>query len=382
MRIIRKMKSWLRPPSARLVEYRRNQRYWQNNSIYMDNIYNKIAIDIAMMKFLHIRKQEDAEWTIYSGSDLADCLTIEPNENDTPVYFWADVVRVVLEKGAAIVVPTYQNGTLRSLDLADEVKVKDNGKYAIVIDDLEIEVDKYNVWIFKNPKKNLTAQLNQITALIDDNLQALSRKINEQENSLIKGFLKLPFKAMDDLMQKRAENVLQQARNVATTGGIGYLDQDVEFQELKAGISTIASEELEFLKMQLYQAFGINEKLFTCDYSESQYRGYFSSVIKVYQRVIAEEINRKHFTKTARTQGQELKIFHDILNIASLKDFTEFTSKGIFNAVINANEARDVIGYAPYALGDVFRTNLNSQIVGEEEGGEKDEDKDDDNQDD
>ena len=85
---------------------------------------------------------------------------------------------------------------------------------------------------------------------------------------------------------------------------MSYLEQGEEFQELKNAYGdTVSEQKLAFLKAQLYHAFGINEQLFTADYSEQQYRAYFQSVVKVYMRVIAEEINRKVFTKTKRTQG-------------------------------------------------------------------------------
>jgi HK97 family phage portal protein len=353
--------------------YYQRSKYWQNNSIYIDNIYNKIALDVASMQFKHIKIGEDGMWN-NCDSDLIHVLTVEPNSNDTPIYFWAKVIRLMLREGIVFIVPITHNGKLMSLEIADEVWKQSNGMYQVTIDNEIFNMHTRNLWILKNPKKNLTIQLNKITQLIDSNLNAIAEKLADQSAVTIKGFLKLPFVTMDTKSEARATKLLNQINEVASKGNIGYLDKDTEFQELRNEISTMQSSDLEFLKSQLYNAFGINEKLFTCDYSESQYRAYFNSILKIYQRVVSEEINRKHFTQTARTQGHRLKVLHDIISIASLKDFTEFASKGIFNALINADEAREVIGYAPYEGGDVYNSNLNAVPL----GGDANENEDDD----
>ena len=83
---------------------------------------------------------------------------------------------------------------------------------------------------------------------------------------------------------------------LAENGGIAYLEQGEEFMELNKDYSTASKEEMEFLKSQLYHAHGINEKLFTCDYTEEQYRAYYSSVMKfnVYSlKKLIENISRR-----------------------------------------------------------------------------------------
>ena len=115
----------------------------------------------------------------------------------------------------------------------------------------------------------------------------------------------------------------------------------------------------------LFQAFGLNEKLFTCDYTEEQYRAYFSGVLKLYQRVISEEINRKFFTKTARTQGQRLLVYFDMFEIASLKDLSDFAFKAKYSALMSSNEIREIFGYGGYEGGDLYQSNLNAVSVDE-----------------
>ncbi|MBL1223727.1 phage portal protein [Enterococcus sp. BWR-S5] len=344
----------------------------------MDNIFNKIATDVAMMKFKHVKVTNTTgdngknlkvmEWQ--EMSDLSQCLSISPNDEDTPIVFWSNVIRKLLQEQLAVVIPVYENGTLKEIRLVDDVVMINSGKITVLIDEESQVLEVGSVWIFENPKKNLSAQLNQITNIIDDNLKALSEKINEQSSTL-KGLLKLPTTLADDELKQKAQDRVNNIMEVAANGEIGYLARDEDFEELTNTYGTASKEELEFLKLQLYQAFGINEKLFTCDYTEDQYRAYYQSVVKVYLRVIEEEIYRKYFSKTARTQGQRLFVYIDLFDIASLKDLNNFAYQMKYSGIMNANELREILGYAEFEGGEVFESNKNAVPIGTAQTEEK-----------
>ncbi len=366
--------SWMNIRHTQMQQVRyfaREQNYWNSNSIYLDNIINKIATDVALLKFKHVKitrnKGAPDEMAWFEHSDLADCLSCSPNDFETPVNFWSSVVRTMLQNQVAVVIPTYRSGNLESINLADCVTEYDSQSKRLIVEmnNKVFSLDIGSVWIFQNPKQNISVQLGQITRLIDDNLRSLSFKLSENSAQL-KGFLKIPTKAEDGELKRRAELRVRNIMDTAKNAGIGFLQQGEDFQELSNTYQTASENELEFLKMQLYQAFGINEKLFTCDYSEMQYRAYFQSVLKVYQKVISEEINRKFFSKTARTQGQQLLVYFDMYDISSLKDLNEFAFKMKYSGIMNANEIREIFGYGSYVGGDVFETNKNAIRIGEE----------------
>lgn len=342
----------------------RNITYWRRNSIYLDNIYNKISTDTAQMRFKHVKITRNPggvdkmEW--YENSDLANVLSFSPNPLEIPIVFWANVTRAMLRDGVAVVVPRWENGRLVEIWLAKKTVTWTSESVEIMIDDIAVELPLSDVWVFENPKLNVTSQLNQITELIDINLNALTEKLSDG-NSSLRGFLKLPTKAADEHLKKQAKNRVDSMLDLAKSGGIAYLEQGEEFQELSKDYSTASKEELEFLKSQLYNAHGINEKLFTCDYTEEQYRAYYSSVMKLYQRVFSEEINRKYFTKTARTQGNKLLVFYDMADMISFKDLVEGGFKSKYAGLMNSNEFRETyLGLPGYEGGEVFETNLNA----------------------
>lgn len=349
----------------------RNISYWRRNSIYLDNIYNKISTDTAQLRFKHVKITRNPggvdSMVWYEHSDLAEVLTVSPNPLEVPVVFWSNVTRAMLRDGVAVVVPRWENGRLVEIWLAKKTVTWTAESVELMLDDVAVELPLTDVWVFENPKLNVTAQLNQITELIDINLNALTEKLSDG-NSSLRGFLKLPTKAADEHLKKQARKRVDSMLDLAKNGGIAYLEQGEEFQELSKDYSTASKEELEFLKSQLYNAHGINEKLFTCDYTEEQYRAYYSSVMKLYQRVYSEEINRKYFTKTARTQGNKLLVFFDMADMISFKDLVEGGFKSKYAGLMNSNEFRETyLGLPGYEGGEVFETNLNAVRIGAEE---------------
>lgn len=341
-------------------------RGFEENSIWLDNIYNKIANDVALLKFKHVKvtNVEDGpdkiQWQRDSG--LSYVLNVSPNNYKTPFVFWSDVVRRMLEDGIAVVIPTYEKGEITTLNLAEGIINDSKHSLTVVLDEEEIEIDINSLWIFENPKKNITTQLYQVTRVMDENLKAVSWKVSEQGNFL-KGLLHLRTNADDQEMKEKAEERVNNILDSARDTGVGYLQKGEEFQELTNNYATATPEELNFLKTIYFEAFGFNEKLFTCSYTEEEYRAYFSSILKVYQRVIDEEINRKAFSKTARTQGHKIMVYFDMFDISSLKDLNDFAFKTKYGGILNANEIREILGYGGYEGGDVYETNKNALPV-------------------
>lgn len=120
----------IRGSGVSVVDYhgiRARHRYWVSNSIYLDNIYNKIATDVAMMRFKHIRITRQTEW--FEHSDLATVCGVSPNVSEAPFVFWANVVRIMLMNWVSVVVPVMYGTSVERPQLID-------GKIDITDDDL------------------------------------------------------------------------------------------------------------------------------------------------------------------------------------------------------------------------------------------------------
>lgn len=325
------------------------------------------------MEFKHVKIAHQPGkvdvWTRFdtTTSDLLNVLEFSPNALETPTVFWTNVVHKMIKDGLAVVVPVYgTNGQLSEIVLADKILSITGTTLSIQLegDSTQVQVDASSVWMFENPKKNLTAQLEQLTGLIDMNLAVLSEKLssgNQPLKAVVHYNTTMEDGELKAKMEERISNILDVARN----GGIGYLDKNETLEELQNEYATATDSEIQSLKDQLFEAFGLNASIFTGDYTEMQYRAYYQSVLMPIVKTIREEITRKYFTKTARSQGHQLLVQTDLISISSLKDLGDFIAKGSYSATLNANESRSFLGMAPYEGGDIYQTNKNALTMSE-----------------
>jgi len=337
----------------------RAQHFFRKNSIFVESVYSKIATDVGCADYRHVKAGEGTFSEV--NSDLMQCLTVSPNPEQTPTNFWSDVTYRIVKDGAAAVIPKYEKGVLTEIHLADSIESIEDGQVTLIVDTWRHVLPIENVFIFVNPKPTLTIHLAGITSLIDNALHALSMKVTEGRNEL-RGILHLSTKVSDAEQRAYAE---QRVKNMAAVASgalpIAYAESGETFQEIQGRCDNTATEsELNFLLDQLHRSFGISKAIFEGDYTDQQWKAYFNSVLRPIMNVIEQEITRKHFGKTARTQGNRVKIVVDFMQIASLADFTEFAYRGIYSSVVTPNEAREVLNLSPIPDGDTVLSNLNA----------------------
>lgn len=357
---------WYKHRSANL---QMNEMYFHKNLMFIENIRIKIANDISLAEFKHIKINPDTrQWQIQDTSDLTYVLTKRANEYETPTNFWIRVIKHMLTKDFAVVIPEYNNGRIVSLELVRYVReVVDNWVYYYTYEDWEehdtpnrIRVE--NCWVFENPREGLIHNLKHMESIIGYNLDRLIEKLSEP--SKLFGFLKLPTRVEDKMMKEKAIDRINNIMEVAEYGGIGYLQLGEEFQELNRTFNTASADDIDFLKKQIYTAYGLNDAIFDGTYTEMQYRAYHQAVLLPIIHMIQQEINSKYFSRTAITQGHKLIVSFNFFNIVSLKDLNEFATQMKWNAIMTANEIRSVVGMSPYEGGDEYTSNLNAVSIG------------------
>ena len=72
---------------------------------YVASIYNRIAMDVAMTSFRHVRIDPTTEDITDIKSGLNNCLTVEANIDQTHLQFIHDLVYSMFDEGVVAVVP-------------------------------------------------------------------------------------------------------------------------------------------------------------------------------------------------------------------------------------------------------------------------------------
>lgn len=335
-------------------------------SIYLNSIYQRLSTDIANLNLTHVQAVSSNGVTIMepqTTSELTYLLKIAPNEYDTPITFWTSVAMKMLVDGIAIVLPVYKSAELKSFKLIHNYTIdQDPETYELFVSvgDKKLSFDK--LLVFKNINHGLHDDMMNITSLINDSLTSLTAQIAENKQGL-RGFIKLNTNVRDQELLKYTQNRLDSIMQVANSTGIGHLQQNEEFQELKKDISTVSPEHLDFLKKQLFENYGINEDILTSNYNSQQYTAYIKSIIFPLQKIIVEEINKKLFSRKALTLGYKVINPNNALEFVSPDELADTLKDLKYVGVINSNEARALIGYDSYAGGDRYETNLNAAEI-------------------
>lgn len=181
----------------------------------------------------------------------------------------------------------------------------------------------------------------------------------------LRGILKST-KAMlspDDL-RKQKENFVNDYMNLENEGGIASLDSTQEFREINLKPTTATAEEADAYRERIYRYFGVNKKIITSSYTESEYDAFYESRIEPFLVALSLELTRKIFTQREISQGNEVWYESNRLQYASAKTKISMVAL-VDRGLMTPNEYRELFNMAPYEGGDEFVLRLDTQKTGD-----------------
>lgn len=106
-------------------------------------------------------------------------------------------------------------------------------------------------------------------------------------------------------------------------------------------------DQIQYLTELLFSQLGITQDILNGTANEQVMINYYNRTIDPILSSIADEMNRKFLTKTARTQGQAIMYFRDPFRLAPVSQIAEIADKFTRNAILSSNEVRAIVGYKP-----------------------------------
>ena len=181
----------------------------------------------------------------------------------------------------------------------------------------------------------------------------------------LRGILKST-KAMlspDDL-RKQKDTFVQDYMNLENEGGIASLDATQEFREISLKPTTASAEEADAYRERVYRYFGINKKIITSDYSESEYDAFYESRIEPFLIALSLELTRKIFSRKEISFNNKVWFESNRLQYASAKTKISMVAL-VDRGLMTPNEYRELFNMAPYEGGDEFVLRLDTQKTGD-----------------
>lgn len=333
-----------------------------NTTSYVASIYNRIAMDVSMTGFKHVKVNPENEDITDMTSGLNDCLTVEANIDQTHIQFIQDLVYSMFDEGVVAVVPvettlnpevsgSYDINSLRVGKIVNwfpkHVTVRlynDNTGQ-----NEDITLDKKNVAIVENP---LYAVVN------DENstLKRLIRKLNQLDDvdalassQRLDLLINVPYAIKTETQRQMAEKRIAdiEAQLAVGKNGIAYIDASEKATQLNRPVNSQLPETINSLKKEFYNQLGLTENIFNGTASEGELRIYYSRTIDPIVDNIVAELKRKFLTKTARTQGQTIVTYRDMFKTVTVESVANLGDAFRRNYIATSNEIRKIIGLKP-----------------------------------
>ena len=202
-------------------------------------VYNRIAIDVASLKFRHVKNDKDERYLNDMSTPLNECLKYRANKDQTARAFIQDCVISLLDEGCIAVVPIDTDVNPKNKSVFDILSMR-VGKIVSWYPDY-VEVEVYNDQ--KGIKEKLMCE-KQKTAIIENplysvinapnsTLQRLIRKLNlldvidEQSGSgKLDLIIQLPYIIKTETRRRQAEQRRKDIEEQLSEGkyGIAYTD--------------------------------------------------------------------------------------------------------------------------------------------------------------
>ena len=183
--------------------------------------------------------------------------------------------------------------------------------------------------------------------------------VNAVKNfTALRGYIQWQAKARpEDIKNAHDEFVDMYATN--NPSGIASLDNRAEFHQLTSNVTTFNSQQMSYVRDNIYKHFGLNENIIMGKNTEDKYIAFYESVLEPVSIKLAQEMTDKIFTRRERGRGNEIILESNRLNFMSVASKIKVCETLIPTGGLTINEIREIFGYAGIEGGDERLISLN-----------------------
>ena len=352
--------SWDYGPSTSRPNYKSHTPF--NTTSHVASIYNRIAIDVSMTNFKHVKINPENEDMADMDSGLNNCLRTEANIDQTHIQFFQDLVYSMFDEGVVAVVPVETSISPRNTGSYDIHSLRVGRivnwfpKHVLV----ELYNETSGIYEQVTLEKKLVAIIeNPLYSVINDENSTLKRliikmnQLDDVDQTAASGRLDLlisiPYGIKTETQKKMAEERILNIEKQLATGrnGIAYIDQTEKVTQLNRPANDQLLESITELRQDFYNQLGLTQTIFDGSATEAELRNYYTRSIDPIVENITAEMNRKFLTKTGRTQGQKIVYYRDMFDMVPVETIAGLGDTFRRNAIMTSNELRHVIGLRP-----------------------------------
>lgn len=194
----------------------------------------------------------------------------------------------------------------------------------------------------------------------------------------LKGILKYTNAMLKEKdIKANKENFVNDFLNLENESGIAAIDGKAEFQEVNLKPITLDKEQLEQVNYNIFDYYGISEKIVRNDFTEEEWNAFFEGVIEARAMQMSDAFTNKIFSYKARKEGHKIVFTANRLQYASLSSKTKLLQIIAPFGMIKTDEGREIIDLPPLGGEEGEKilqslNNIDSAIANKYQGGEED----------
>jgi HK97 family phage portal protein len=200
-----------------------------------------------------------------------------------------------------------------------------------------------------------------------------------QTTSFLRGILKYTNTMLKDKDIKRnKEQFVQDFLNIENESGIAALDGKAEFQEINLKPITLDKDQLERVNYNIFEYFGVNEKIINNSYNSEEWNAFFEDVIEPIAIQLSQAFTNKIFSIESIKAGHRIVFTTNRIQYASLSQKIELLKIASDRGMITIDEGREILDMSPIGgeEGSKIMQSLNyidSSQASQYQGGNKNE---------
>lgn len=347
-------------------------RFYRDRSM-IESIYVRLAIDVAMVDFIHVMLDKDNDVPIERvRSVLDERLNLRANIDQTAFQMKFDIAMTMFKNETVVLAPietTYDIAQTDSYDIQSMRVGTVTSWYprrilANVYDDREVDssghpvnggirkdllFEKSEVCIVQNPFSGVMNAPNSVMQRLIETWAMLDQQNREIASGKLDMLIQLPYVTRgvkrQDMAQKRRQELRDQLQSDEL--GIGYIDASEKVIQLNRPVNNQLPEQLDKLYAQALDQLGLTPEIMNGTASADALNTYYDRTIEPICTALQQEMKFKFLTQNARTRRHSIEIYRDPLKLIPISELAEITDKVLRNAAITANELRPRIGYFP-----------------------------------
>lgn len=194
----------------------------------------------------------------------------------------------------------------------------------------------------------------------------------------LKGILKYTNSMLKEKdIKENKENFVNDFINMENESGIAALDAKAEFQEVNIKPITLDKEQLEQVNYNIFDYFGISEKIVRNNFNSVEWNAFFEGVIEPRAIQMSDAFTNKIFSHQAKKDGHKIVFTANRLQYASLDQKINLIKVAGGFGLLTKDDGREILDMSPLGGEEGKKilqslNNIDSKIANNYQGGKED----------